>query len=76
MNNNPMQLLMQMMMSGGNPQSIINNMMKNNPNAQAILNQMKQSGMSPKQFVMQYAKQNNMDVNPMISMLKNNGIKL
>lgn len=76
MGGNPMQMLMQLMMGGNNPQAIISNMMKTNPNAQAIMNQMKQSGMSPKQFVQQYAKQNNMDISQMVNMMKNKGIKL
>lgn len=51
-------------------------MVSNNPQAQAIFNQMRQSGMSPKQFVMQYAKQNNINIQPYLNMMKNKGIKL
>lgn len=60
-NNNPMQIMMQMLSMGKNPQQIMQNMMNNNPQAQTVFNQMRQSGMSPKQYVMQYAKQNNID---------------
>ena len=49
---------------------------KNNPNAKAVMNQIQQSGMSPKQFVEQYAKQNNMDISQMVNMMKSKGIKL
>ena len=73
--NNPMQFLMQIMSSGKNPQQIVQGMMRQNPQFNAILNQQKQSGMSMEQFVRQYAKQNNIDINPMLNMLSNNGDK-
>lgn len=71
---NPMQILMQMM-SGGNPQAMLQNAMKQNPQLQAILNQQKQSGMSMEQYVRQLAKQNGVDINPMIQFLNQRGIK-
>lgn len=76
MNNNPMQIMMQILSMGKNPQQIMQSMMNNNPQAQTVFNQMRQSGMSPKQFVMQYAKQNNMDYRPFVNMLNQMGIKL
>lgn len=71
---NPMQILMQMM-SGGNPQMMLQNMVQKNPQFQAILNQQKQSGMSMEQYVRQLYKQNNVDINPMLNMLKQKGMK-
>ena len=71
--NNPMQILMQLMSSGSNPQSMMQNMIKNNPQFNAILNQQKQSGMSMEQFVRNFAKQNNIDINPMIDFMKRRG---
>ena len=68
--NNPMQTLMQLMSSGSNPQAMMQNMMKNNPQFNAILNQQKQSGMSMEQFVRNFAKQNNIDIEPMLKMLR------
>lgn len=61
---------------GGNPQKIIENMVRQNPNSQAILNQMQQSGMSPKDFVLQYARQNNINISQIVQGLSQRGIKL
>lgn len=77
MNNNPMNLLMQFMNMGNNPQQIINSIIRQNPQVNAVINQMRQSGMTYKEFALQYAKQNNIDINPMMQMLQQNqGIKL
>ena len=62
--------------SGGNPQQIIENMVRQNPNSQAILNQMQQSGMRPKDFVLQYARQNNINISQIVQGLSQRGIKL
>lgn len=75
MNGNPMQFLMQLMSSGNNPQQIVQNMMKQNPQFNAMLNQQKQSGMTMEQFARQYAKQNNIDIDSMANMLRNNGAR-
>lgn len=76
MNNNPMAMLMQLMSSKQNPNQLINQLLNQNPQANIMLNQMKQSGMSPKDFVLQYAKQNNIDMNSIIDLFNKNGIKL
>ena len=76
MNNNALQMLMQLMGAKQNPNTILNNMISKNPQANIIMNQMKQSGMSPKQFLEQYAKQNNIDLKPYYDMFSQNGIKL
>ena len=73
MNNNP---ILQMLMNGGNPQQIIQNLMQNNPQARAMYQQMQNSGMQPKDFVLQYAKQNNIDIQPYINMMNQKGYKL
>ena len=75
MNQNPMFFLMSML-SGGNPQAHVQQIMQSNPQAQAIVTQMKQSGMTPKQFLNQYARQNNIDLTPMINLLGQNGIRI
>lgn len=75
MNNNAMQIIRQVMSSGGNPQQIVQNMMRQNPQFNALLNQQKQSGMTMEQFVRQYAKQNNIDINPMVDMIRKNSMK-
>lgn len=71
---NPMQILMQLM-SSGNPQQMMQNMARQNPQVNAILNQQRQSGMSMEQFTRQYAKQNNIDINPMLNAMKQRGMK-
>lgn len=78
MNNNFMgngNNIMQMLMSGMNPNQIMQQMIQRNPQARVILNQMEQSNMSPKDYVMQLAKQNNVNINPMLNMLRQKGFK-
>ena len=75
-NNNPLNVLSQFMQMGNNPQAILQNLINQNPQAKFYLNQMKSSGLSDKEFVMQFAKNNNIDINPLVSMLSNFGIKL
>lgn len=67
--------IMQMLMGGMNPNQIMQNIMRQNPQAQVILNQMQQSGMSPQQYVQQLAMQNNINLNPMLNMLRQRGYK-
>ena len=74
--NNPMQMLMQLMQMGNNPNAIIQNAVRQNPQYNFILNQMYTSGLSPQQYVMQYAKKMNIDIAPFINMLNQNGIRL
>lgn len=76
MNNNALQMLMQLMGAKQNPNTILNNMISKNPQANIIMNQIQQSGMNPKQFLEQYAKQNNIDLKPYYDMFSQNGIKL
>lgn len=76
MNGNPMQMVMQMLMSGNNPQQLASQLMQGNPQMNAIANQMKNSGMSSIQFLQQYAKQNGKNIQPLINMLSQRGIKL
>lgn len=84
--NNPMQTLMQLVQSTKNPQQVlqqIHHMAQSNPQFSAALNQfniannqMRQSGMSMKQYVLQYAKQNGCNPQQIINDLSNMGIKL
>ena len=75
MNMNPMAFVMSML-NGGNPQAQIQQIMQSNPQVRAIVTQMEQSGMSPKQFLNQYAKQNNIDLTPIVNMLGQRGIRI
>ena len=63
MNNNPLGMFQQFLSMGPNPQMIQQALFQQNPQMQVIYNQMMQSGLSPVQFVMQYAKQNNINPN-------------
>ena len=71
-----MQMLMQLLTMGNNPQQIIQDLMVRNPQAQIVLNQMQQSGMNPKQYAMQYARQNNINLQPFINTIGQRGIRL
>lgn len=75
MNNIDMNLLMGLLAGGNNPEQMVQNMVKNNPNANAVIQQVKQSGMSMKDFTMQYAKKNGIDIQPLINMMSQKGIK-
>ena len=68
--------LMQLIAGGMNPQQIIQNITQQNPQVQVLLNQAKQSGLSPQQYAIQFAKQNNINIQPLINLFQNKGIKL
>lgn len=74
-NNNPMQQMLQMLSMGNNPNQVVQMLAQQNPNVQAILNQMQQSGMTPQQFAMQYARQNNIDINQVANAFRKMGRK-
>lgn len=72
MNNNIINFILQTMTSGINPQQLI----QQNPQMQILMNQMQQSGLSMRDFTLQYAKQNNINLEPIIQQLNKRGIKL
>nr|DAW58850.1 MAG TPA: hypothetical protein [Caudoviricetes sp.] len=74
-NNNPMQQMLQMLSMSNNPNQVVQMLAQQNPNVQAILNQMQQSGMTPQQFAMQYARQNNIDINQVANAFRKMGGK-
>ena len=74
--NNIANLIIQMMTNGQNPNQVVKQLVQQNPQAQVILNQMQQSGMSMKDFTLQYAKQNNINLQPILNTLSQRGIKL
>ena len=73
--NNIINMITQILTSGQNPNQLIQQMITQNPQAQVLFNQMQQSGMSIKDFTMQYARQNNINLQPIISTLNQRGIK-
>lgn len=60
--NNLMNTFRQVLTLGNNPQIIMQKMIQQNPQLQILQNQMINSGMTPQQFIMQCAKQNNMNI--------------
>ena len=76
MNNNLANFIINTITNGQNPQQIIQQMVQQNPQAQVLMNQMQQSGMSMKDFTLQFAKQNNINLQPILQQLNNSGIKL
>lgn len=68
--------ILQAIANGQNPNQIIQQMVQQNPQAQILMNQMQQSGMSQKDFTMQFAKQNNVNIQPLLNMFSQRGIKL
>ena len=76
MTNNIVNLILQMMTNGQNPNQVIEQLISKNPQAQALFTQMKQNNMSVKDFTLQYAKQNNINIEPILNTLSQRGIKL
>ena len=74
--NNIVNLIIQMITNGQNPYQAIEQLVSKNPQAQILFNQMKQSGMSTKDFTLQFAKQNNINIEPILNTLSQRGIKL
>ena len=74
--NNIVNIILQLMTNGQSPQQIIQQMLQQNPQAQILMNQMQQSGMSMKDFTLQFARQNNINLQPTLNALYQKGIKL
>ena len=73
--NNIINMITQIMTNGQNPNQIIQQMISKNPQAQILFNQMQQSGMSMKDFTMQYARQNNINIDAILNGLSQRGVK-
>ena len=73
MNNNIINFILQ---SAQNPQQIVQQIINQNPQAKILMNQMQQSGMSMRDFTLQYARQNNINLQPILQQLNQYGIKL
>lgn len=52
-----------------------NQLIQQNHQAQILFNQMRQSGMSAKDFTLQYARQNNINIEAIINSLVQRGVK-
>ena len=76
MNNDVFNIFNQLINGGQNPQQIINNILMQNPQYQMIFNQIQSSGLSIKDYVLQYARQNQIDIQPMLNLMHQKGYKL
>ena len=74
--NNIVDLIMRIMTNGQNPNQVVEQLINNNPQARALFTQMKQNNMSIKDFTLQYAKQNNINIETILNTLSQRGIKL
>lgn len=74
--NNVVDLIMRIMTNGQNPNQVVEQLINNNPQARALFTQMKQNNMSIKDFTLQYAKQNNINIESILNTLSQRGIKL
>lgn len=76
MNNNIANLVIKMITNGQNPNQVVEQVINKNQEAKILFNQMKQSGMSIKDFTLQYARQNNINIEDILNILSQKGIKL
>jgi hypothetical protein len=71
--NNAINQFRQILTMGNDPNLLQRMILQNNPQLQIIANQMQQSKLTPTQFIMQMAKQNNIPINEqMVNQLMNN----
>jgi DNA polymerase III delta subunit len=70
--NNAVNQFRQILTMGSDPNALINMILQSNPQLQIIANQMQQSKMTPTQYILQMARQNNVPINEqMINQLMN-----
>lgn len=62
MPNSPIELFKSFMKMGTNPKQIEQMIYQQNPQLKVLATQMRESGLTPVEYVMQYAKQNNIPV--------------
>ena len=74
--NNLINSIMQLMHIGQSPEILIQNMVRQNPQLQVMFNQQQQSGMDWKAFAMQLARQQNVDITPVLQSFQQKGIRL
>lgn len=74
--NNVVNSIMQLMQLGQDPNVLVQNMIKQNPQLNVLMNQQQQSGMDWKAFVIQLARQNNVDITPILQSFQQKGIRL
>ena len=72
--NEQLNKLFELARQGKKPKEIMQYFVDNDKQLQILINQAKQSGMEPKDYVFQYAKQNNINLNPIFEMFIRNGV--
>lgn len=74
---NPIQMLMQFMNGGGTPEQVMQMIMQRNPNIQQTMTQFKNmsNGKSPREMVMQLAKQQGIDTKQVEELARRLGAK-
>ena len=75
--NNPFSDILKFLNGGGNPQQVFNMFMSKNPNMNKMMQQMQNiaNGRSAKQFAMDLAKQQGLDINQMEELARRLGAK-
>ena len=74
--NNIISSIMQLLQLGQSPEVLIQGMVKQNPQLQILFNQQQQSGMDWKSFAVQLARQQNVDITPILQGFQQKGIRL
>ena len=76
MSQNLINTFMAMMSGGQNPQQIAQQMLMNDPHAREIFQQMQNmaNGLSPRDFAIQYAKQNGVNPDQVLQMARRFGL--
>ena len=77
MSQNLLNTFMTMMSGGQNPQQIAQQMLMNDPQARDVFQQMQNmaNGLSPRDFAIQYAKQNGINPDQFLQFAKRFGLK-
>ena len=77
MNSEVINTLMMLLNNGNNPEEIVKTMSKNNPCLAQLLQvyEAQAKGMSPRDFVLQIAKQNGIDPNLLLQTARKFGLK-
>lgn len=75
-NNNYINNLNQLLSMGQTPQQIVQNAIAYNPQLQQVFSQFGNGRMSPREMVLQIASQRGIDINALINVLQQKGIKM
>lgn len=68
-----MDMIQNLLSSTQNPDMMVQQLAQNNPLLSMVLQKVSKSNMSMKDFAIAYAKNNNIDIQPVLDMLSKNG---